>query len=661
MLHWFTHLSSSCCLCRHPLDAGAQYTWSSRGPSTDGDLGVSISAPGGAIAPVPQWTTQKKQLMNGTSMASPCACGGLALLVSAMKAEGITVTPSLVRRVVENTALPINSSTASNTLTYGHGILQVRDSWDHIKSGIGTSLSEDLADLRFDISVNRSDGNWSGRGVYLRDPADASRNRTFMVTVKPNLHEDSDVRNHQLNVDLKLKLEATEDWIVCPSMLMLHHNGRSFEIEVNCEDLTYGLHYAEIKAIDTTEPWRGPLFRVPVTVIKPQKVSQDAGSINLLDSSSVRANGGCISWPTKTFMPGQEDREFIEVPLGATWAELTIRPVHLSTSMACMVRATSIQPHTRYSDTEYRTFVRLTYRMEHNGAFAVVPGSTLEITVAQFWSSFGSNEIEYDINLHGVGIKCDKPSPLVVSGSAWPVKTLVHAPIRSETVKPSLKFDTLRSFARPSKSDLRALEGNRNALPGNRVIYSLLMEYNISFTESGKVTPKLPAINNYVYDGEIGGQMTILCDKNKQILGVCDIYPETIQVKKGEHVVLVCLQHEDPVFLESFKDIVLHIDRKIDPAISSSVYGSYSDAMRSKNDVSKVTLAAGEKTSLFFNQPAEDRLPKDATSGTLLLGNLIAGTTSKGKSSPHKYEVTYSIPPSKIDSKKKDDCSNKVE
>ena len=61
---------------------GNCYTWTSRDPCIDGGQGVTVCAPGGAIASVPQFTMSKSQLMNGTSMAAPHVAGSIGKLMS---------------------------------------------------------------------------------------------------------------------------------------------------------------------------------------------------------------------------------------------------------------------------------------------------------------------------------------------------------------------------------------------------------------------------------------------------------------------------------------------------------------------------------------------------------------------------------------------------
>jgi tripeptidyl-peptidase-2 len=660
---------------REALDQGTQYTWSSRGPAPDGDIGVTFSAPGGAIAPVPQWSQQRMQLMNGTSMASPCACGGLALVLSALKAEGQAITPARVQRAVENTALVLRPEDPSSTLTYGRGLLQVADTFAYLQQG-HTSKSildnEILKDLVLESSVRRTDSATTARGVYLRDPAEAAIATTWSVDIKPRLKEDADVKTTKLEIDLKIKMKVTAPWIKAPELLLLHHNGRSFEVEVDPTGLPQGLHYAEIQGFDGVDEWRGPLFRIPVTVIKPLALAVLPGAIlapSLASSASnsttvYEMHGAVVDLGNESFVPGKEMRRFVGVPSGATWAELTLKARgedRTSTPKSYMVRATALLPHTRYSDSEFRTFTsQLPPQGESTSTFAVTSNTTLEITIAQFWSSLGDSTLDIELIFHGIDIKTNSGSGngssgangVVIDGAGGSVKVIARAPFRREKIKPSAKLDTVRIPLRPTDAGIAPapLLGPRDVLPGGRTIHSLLLSYKLSLPEGGKVTPRVPLLNRFVYDSEIEAQMSFTRDENKQLLGVGDIYPDAITLKKGEYTVQLVLRHEDPAVLEKLRTLPMLIERKLENAITVPVYSTNGDAVLAKNAVSKERpLCAGEAVAMFLGPVPDDKMPKDATSGRSLVGSFSLGQTSAGKDAPGAVSVTYLVPPKKAD------------
>ena len=111
---------------------GTPFTWTSRGPTIDGDRGVTICAPGGAITSVPQFTMRGTQLMNGTSMASPHVAGAVGLVLSGMRAQGLSWSPYSVKRALANTAVHLKDTCEFGQ---GHGLLNIEGAFSHLVAG----------------------------------------------------------------------------------------------------------------------------------------------------------------------------------------------------------------------------------------------------------------------------------------------------------------------------------------------------------------------------------------------------------------------------------------------------------------------------------------------------------------------------------------------
>ena len=61
-------------------------------------------------------------------------------------------------------------------------------------------------------------------------------------------------------------------------MLMVHllpQGGRRLDVRIDPTELPEGVHYAEILGFDTRSPERGPIFRLPVTVIRPEGIDEE--------------------------------------------------------------------------------------------------------------------------------------------------------------------------------------------------------------------------------------------------------------------------------------------------------------------------------------------------------------------------------------------------
>ncbi|NNE42765.1 MAG: S8 family serine peptidase, partial [Gemmatimonadetes bacterium] len=242
------------------------YNWSSRGPAGDGYLGVDFCAPGGAIAPVTNWSLRGNALMNGTSMAAPNTAGGIALLLSGMKAEGLEYSPHSVRRALANTARTLKGA---EPWAQGAGVVQIDEAWKHLSRNAG----RDDREMRYEISIAGRDG---ARGIYLREPFENNRPLEETVTARPLLPREADNRN-KVAFERRVTLQSTAPWVDVAGSTLMMWGGRGFNVKVDPRGLPAGAHFAEVIGRDALDPAHGPLFRVPVTVIRPWKVTAETG------------------------------------------------------------------------------------------------------------------------------------------------------------------------------------------------------------------------------------------------------------------------------------------------------------------------------------------------------------------------------------------------
>ncbi|XP_057988709.1 tripeptidyl-peptidase 2 isoform X2 [Hevea brasiliensis] len=617
-----------------PPSEGLEYTWSSRGPTADGDLGVCVSAPGGAVAPVPTWTLQKRMLMNGTSMSSPSACGGIALLISAMKAEGIPVSPYSVRKALENTSVPIGELLADK-LTTGQGLMQVDKAHEYIRQ------SKNIPSVFYEIKVNQSGKSTpTSRGIYLREASACQLPTEWTVQVEPKFHEGASNLEELVPFEECIELHSTEKSVVmAPEYLLLTHNGRSFNIVIDPTKLSDGLHYYEVYGVDCKAPWRGPIFRIPVTITKPMTVNN---------------RPPIVSFARMSFLPGHIERRFVEVPLGASWVEATMRTSRFDTARRFFVDTVQICPLQR--PIKWESVVTFSSPCAKSFAFPVVGGQTMELAVAQFWSSgIGSHEttiVDFEIVFHGIDVNKED---VVLDGSEAPVRIDAEALLASEKLVPAASLKKVRVAYRPIDAKLSTLTADRDKLPSGKQTLALTLTYKFKLEDAAEIKPHVPLLNNRVYDTKFESQFYMISDTNKRVYAMGDVYPNSSKLPKGEYNLQLYLRHDNVQYLEKMKQLVLFIERNLDDkdVIRLNFFSEPDGSVMGNGAFKSSVLVPGKKEAIYLGPPVKEKLPKNVPQGSVLLGSMSYEKAGheEGKNpqkNPVSYQVSYIVPPNKV-------------
>ena len=220
---------------------------------------------------------------------------------------------------------------------------------------------------------------------------------------------------------MKIALESTQAWAKCPDALLLPHRGRTFEVEVDGTNLPDQVNYAEIQAFDVDAKWRGPLFRLPITVVSPKK----------MDHRSVNVDLGSFD-----FTAGKEIRRLIAIPYGTTWADVKITANDLDGRRLYFFEGRSFLPEMRIDEIAKEMTLHLVSGDKRSIVFSVVGGRMLEICLAQYWSSLGDSSVSVEIEFHGLQIV--QGTQLMLDGAAGNLKFQVRVSERPTAIEQCL-------------------------------------------------------------------------------------------------------------------------------------------------------------------------------------------------------------------------------
>ena len=348
---------------------------------------------------------------------------------------------------------------------------------------------------------------------------------------------------------------------------------------------------------------------------------------------------------TISFEPGKIERRFLHVPEGATWADLSLKlagdqPEH----QTFLLHTVQLVEGASFEDFSHRKFLSLTPGHQSVQSIPVVGGRTLEVCLAQYWSSLGKSEAQWSLTFHGIGSSEEK---LTLSPSRPVARVDLSATLQDEPIAPRATYTSSQTLLIPKSKEIRPLSKHIDRLPNGRAIYELVMTYEFQQAKPGRVTIRYPWNDNLLYESPHGAQLAMLFDAGKRLIATEDMFPEPIKLGKGLHIIKLQFRHEDVSKLKELESKAVILERPLSKPISLSFYPSRVEAMNSEHSIGSRLLLKGEKLSLYIASPTTEELGQVPEGAMLLKGTMSFGETNdlkfgQGKR-PQGYPITYMI------------------
>ena len=185
---------------------------------------------------------------------------------------------------------------------------------------------------------------------------------------------------------MNFTLTSDKEWLSCPPFLNLTYGSRPISVRVDPQGLPEGsVNFAFVRAYDVKCLEKGPVFQIPVTVVKPVKV----------DETQVLSH-------TETYKSGYFKRQFLAIPPTVTSAVVRVKNCDQQESASFIVHALQLLPHKSNRTYEYEKFFSLPAQADNTHVIQLESGRTLELCFGKWWSSLGETSAQVSVEFHGL-------------------------------------------------------------------------------------------------------------------------------------------------------------------------------------------------------------------------------------------------------------------